>query len=291
MSLLITGTGKMRKFRLGCAMLAVICPSSVMAEPIGKVRGPFDKFRQFTSHFEFSVPRDISVVRQCVVNEIEANASSGSRPPLKFKSKLTKKGDVTIEKLSWKGKTESGYSYEEEAIFTSGNGWTHIDIDNRFYRLNQETNRFENAVVAFHSRCGLAPGEAFPEGMPRPLAWTDKADDIELTATTTQTVDTMVQCVGIRDEDLGGARISTTLEADHLGAFYAYYILNYANMGAMQRENYAVKISPTSTGTRLELVAAGVTLGSGNLAELRKGNYAAIQIEKCGGVFDDRPTN
>ncbi|NJS15291.1 MAG: hypothetical protein HC788_12655 [Sphingopyxis sp.] len=80
--------------------------------------------------------------------------------------------------------------------------------------------------------------------MPRPLAWTQKADDVELTAAATKTVGTMVQCVGLIDEDLGGARISTTLEADHLGAFYAYYILNYANMGATQRQNYAVKISP-----------------------------------------------
>jgi hypothetical protein len=146
-------------------------------------------------------------------------------------------------------------------------------------------------VVAFHSRCGLALGEAFPEDMPRPLAWTEKADDVELTATATKTVGTMVQCVGLIDEDLGGARISTTLEADHLGVFYAYYILNYANMGATQRQNYAVKISPTNAGTRLELVAPDVSLGSGDPAELRRENYAAMQIEKCGGVFDERQTN
>ena len=281
----------LRQTGLGLAMLALLAPTGVLAEPIGKVRGPFDKYRQFTSHFEFSVPRDVAVVRQCVVSEIEAIARAGSKPLPKFKSKLSKKGNVAVEKLTWKGKTDSGYTYEEEVTFSSGMGWTHVDIDNLFYRINQETGRFENAVVAFHSRCGLAPGEAFAQRMPRPLAWTEKADDIELTATATQAVDAMVQCVGGVDEDLGGARISTTLEADHLGAFYAYYILNYANMGATQRQHYAVKFSPASTGTRLELVAPDVALGSGDPAELRRENYAARQIEKCGGVFDDRPTN
>lgn len=279
------------KAGLGLAMLALLAPTGVLAERIGKVRGPFDKYRQFTSHFEFAVPRDISAVRQCVVNEIEEIARARSQPPPKFKSKISKKGDVSVEKLSWKGKTESGYTYEEEVTFSFAPGWTHVDIDDRFYKLNQETGRFENAVVAFHSRCGLAPGEAFPDGMPRPLAWTQDPDDIELTATAPLTVDAMVQCVGIRDEDLGGARISTTLEADHLGVFYAYYILNYANMGATHRQDYAVRISPASTGTLLELVAPDVSLGSGDPAELRRENYAAGQIEKCGGVFGEQPTN
>lgn len=287
MSLPDMGSGKMRNFWLGCATLALICPSGVMAEPIGKVRGPFDKFRQFTSHFEFSVPRDISTVRQCVVAEVEAAARANSQPPPVFKSKLSKKGKISTEKLTWKGKTQSGYPYENDATFSSASGWTHVDIDNAFYSLDPQTGRYESAVVAFHGRCGTAPDAAFPEGMRRPLAWTEKASDIKLTANVTQTVHAMVQCVGLRDEDLGGARISTTLEADHLGVFYAYYILNYANLGSTQRQYYAVKMIPTDTGARLELVAPDVALGSDDPVELRKENYAARQIEKCGGVFGD----
>lgn len=272
----------MGKFWLGCAMVTLFSPFSLMAEPIGKVRGPFDKYRQFTPHFEFSVPRDVSVVRQCVINEVETAARSESKSAPKFKSKLSKRGNVSIEKLTWKGKTDSGYTYEEEATFSSAVGWTHVDIDNRFYRFNQDTGRFENDVAAFHARCGMAQGEAVPADMPLPLAWIRKGDDVKLSGSSSRPVAQLVECLTVRDDDLGGGRISTTFEADHTGAFYAYYITNFSNLGSTRREYYAVRISPTGTGSLLELVAPDVALGLDDPDELRRENYAGIQIEKCG---------
>jgi hypothetical protein len=284
----------MRKTGLGLAMLALLTPSALLAEPIGKVRGPFDKYRQFTYHFEFSVPRDATVVRDCVVGEIQRAAALEGRPPLTFKSKLSKRKGLSVEKLTWKIKTETGYTYEQEVTFTSGNGWTHVDTDDVYpdtYDPAVAVEPGKDGLVGLHTRCGLAKDAAFPDGMPRPLARTEKASDIKLSATATQSLYRMMQCVGARSEDLGAARISSTFEADHLGAFYAYYILNYNNLGSTVREYYAVKFAPTDTGTRLELVAPDIALGSDNPAELRKENYAARQIEKCGGVFDEGPAN
>ncbi len=271
----------MRTIWLGCAMLALANPASLMAEPIGKERGPLDKFRQFTPHFEFSVPADVSVVRECVVNEIEAAERGRSKPAPKFKSKLSKKGNVSIEKLTWKGKTDSGYTYEEEVTFSSASGWTRVDIDNRFYRLNPETDRFENDVASFHGRCGVALGEAFPAGMPLPLAWVRASDDVKFSAPSPKPVSQVVDCLTVRDEDLGGARISTTFEADHRGAFYAYFITRFDNLGKIRREYYAVKVSPTDTGSLLELVAPDVALGSDDPEALRKENFGAGLIDQC----------
>lgn len=262
-------------------MLALANPASLMAEPIGKERGPLDKFRQFTPHFEFSVPADVSVVRQCVVNEIEAAERGRSKPAPKFKSKLSKKGNVSIEKLTWKGKTDSGYTYEEEVTFSSAAGWTRVDIDNRFYRLNPETDRFENDVASFHARCGMAPGEAFPADMPLPLAWNRTSGDIKLSAPSPKPVSQLIECLTVRDEDLGGGRISTTFEADHTGAFYAYFITRFDNLGKIRREYYAVKASPTDAGSLLELVAPDVSLGSDDPDALRKENFGARLIDKC----------
>lgn len=286
--------GKMRKTGLGLAMLALLVPSGAIAEPIGKVRGPFDKYRQFTYHFEFGVPRDVVEVRACVIGEIERAASLRSSPPPVFKSKVSKRKGVSVEKLSWKIKTESGYSFQQEVTFTAGNGWTHVDTDDVYYRTYEQTEEVEagkDGIVGLHTRCGLAKGKAFPDDMPRPLASTDKASDIKLSATSAKSLYQMMQCVGARSEDLGAARISSTYDADHLGAFYAYYILNYNNLGSTVREYYAVKIAPTDTGTQLELVAPDIALGSDDPAELRKENFAARQIENCGGVFGSGPAS
>jgi hypothetical protein len=279
---------KLRNTGLGLAMLALLAPTGVLAEPIGKVRGPFDKYRQFTYHFEFSVPRDLAVVRECVVGEIQRAAALQGKPPVIFKSKLSKRKGLSVEKLSWKGKI-SGYTYVDEVTFTGGNGWTHVDTDDVYahtYDPAVEVETGRDGLVGLHTRCGLAQDAAFPDGMPRPLAMTDKASDIKLSATATQGMYRMVQCVGARSEDAGAARISSTFEADHLGAFYVYYILNYNNLGSTVREYYAVKVAPTDTGTRLELVAPDISLGTDDPAELRKDNFAARQIEKCGGVFE-----
>lgn len=286
--------GKARKTALGLAVLALLCPSSLLAEPIGKARGPFDKYRQFTYHFEFSVPRDVAVVRECVVGEIQRAAALEGKQPLTFKSKLSKRKGLSVEKLTWKIKTDSGYTFEQEVTFTGGNGWTHVDTDDVYLHTYDPAATVEagkDGLVGLHTRCGMAQDAAFPAGMPRPLALTDKASDIKLSATATQGLYRMMQCVGARSEDIGAARISSTFEADHLGAFYAYYILNYNNLGSTVREYYAVKFAPTESGTRLELVAPDIALGSDDPAELRRENYAARQIEKCGGIFDERPTN
>lgn len=262
-------------------MLILANPASLMAEPIGKERGPLDKFRQFTPHFEFSVPADVSVVRQCVVNEIEAAERGRSKPAPKFKSKLSKKGNVSIEKLTWKGKTDSGYTYEEEVTFSSAAGWTRVDIDNRFYRLNPETDRFENDVASFHARCGMAPGEGYPADMPLPLAWVKASDDIKLSVQSPMPVPQLIECLTVRDDDIGGGRISTTFEADHKGSFYAYFITRFDNLGKIRREYYAVKASPTETGSLLELVAPDVALESDEPDVLRKQNFGARLIDKC----------
>lgn len=271
----------MRRFWLSCAALVLINPSSLMAEPIGKVRGPLDKFRQFTPHFEFAVPRDVSVARACVVSAIAAAAGAESKPLPQFKSKLSKKGNVSVEKLTWKGKTDSGYTYKEEVTFTFAPGWTHVDIDNRFYRLNEETDRFENDVATFHARCGLALGEAFPADMPLPLAAKSDADDVKLRALSPKPVPQLIECLTARDEDDGGGKISTTFVADHTGAFYAYYITRFDNLGTIRREYYAVKASPSDTGSVLELLAPDISLGSNDPAQLRRENFGGRQIEKC----------
>lgn len=280
----------MRKIGLGLATLALLAPASVFAEPIGKVRGPFDKYRQFTYHFEFSVPRDVAVVRECVVGEIQRAAALEGKPAPTFKSKLSKRKGLSVEKLTWKIKTQSGYTFEQEVTFTGGSGWTHVDTDDVYAHTYDPAVAVEagkDGLVGLHTRCGLAEGEVFVDGMPHPLALTDEAGDIKLTAAATKSLYRMAQCVGVSGEDVGAARISSTFEADHLGSFYAYYILNYNNLGSTVREYYAVKLAPTETGTRLELVAPGVSLGSDDPAELRRENYAARQIEKCGGVLDE----
>ena len=278
-----------RKLVASVAGAALFAPTCLSAEPIGKTRGPFDNFRQFTSHFEFSVPRDQALVRECVVGEINKAASLQSQPAPSLKIKQSKRKGVAIERLSWKVKTSSGYTLENEVTLSSADGWTRVDTDYVYAETYEETAEVEpgrDGIVGLHTRCGLAADTPFPATMPLPLAWTDSADDVKLSASSPKGLRQMIQCLRMMSSDVGDAYMSTTFEADHTGAFYTYYIANYKNLGSTQRQYYALKILPTEAGTHLQLLAPGVSLGSDNPTDLRKENYAAQNMEKCGGSFD-----
>lgn len=279
----------MKKFVLGVALSLAFAPSAAVAGSLGKVRGPFDDYRQFTAHFEFSVPRDVSIVRECVVGEINRAAELQGFAAPKFKSKLSKRKGVSIERLSWKRKSDSGYTFDQEVTFASGDGWTHVDTDNVFAETYEETATVEpgrDGLVGLHARCGLALDEPAPASMWQPLAVAAGDDSVVLAASSPKALFPMVQCIRTFSDDVGSAYLSTTFEADHRGSFYAYYIANYKNLGATQRLDYALKISPNDGGTRLEILAPGVSLGGDSPDSLRQSVYAVDRIEKCGGIFD-----
>ena len=278
----------MKKLFCGLSAVAVSLPLPVAAQTLEKVRGPLDKYRQFTSHFEFSVPQDISVVRDCVLGEIKASAAARSESAPAFKIKSAKRKGGTSEKYTWKTKTKSGYTVENEVGFDAGEGWTHVDTD-LVYETYDATGAIDperGGLVGMHTRCGRADDTAVPVGMPRTMAWSPHQQDVALSATSAKSLYEVVECAKVYGDDVGGGTISNTFEADHLGSFYGYYIVNYDNLGATQRLFYALKITPDGTGTRLEILTPGIAVQSDDPDELRKSIYAIQQITACGGVFD-----
>ena len=277
-----------KKVILYLSTMALCLPLPVAAQTLEKVRGPFDKYRQFTSHFEFSVPQDISVVRDCVLDEIKASAAARSEPVPAFKVKSSKRKDGLSEKYTWKTKTMSGYTLENEVSFDAGEGWTHVDTDLVYetYDATGAINPERGGLVGMHTRCGRADDIAAPVGMPRTPAWSADKQDIALSASSPKSLYETIECAKVYDDDVGGGRISNTFEADHLGSFYGYYIVNYDNLGTTQRLFYALKVTPEGTGTKLEILTPGVAVQSNDPAKLRSSIYAVNQIAACGGIFD-----
>jgi hypothetical protein len=259
-------------------LLCLLTQPAIAAKSIYKERGTFDSFRQFTSHFEFSVPQSIETVRPCVLNAIGGFGNAAPESVLKLK-KSNKKG-VSVEKYTWPGK------YGRELTFTSGEGWSKVDTDNLYAYQKKEGDGKDRASTNadLHAKCGLIESKAFPPLMPHVLAYDPENNPPVYTAYASKNVGQIIECLDVRSEDIGPAWMGTTLEADHTGAFYLYYIQSYKNLGATIRLHYATKVTANSNGSKLEIVMPGVAPSNPDPALMEREFFPAKKISACGGV-------
>jgi hypothetical protein len=246
-----------------------------------KTRGPLDKFRQFTPHLEFAVPLDIEKVRNCMLNQIRTVEKINGIENLEFNVKKSKKGKFSLEKYEWGGK------YTKEISFLSGNGWTKVDSDSfGHFSGSGATSTAVGSNVQNHALCGRAdPAAAVPSDMPKVLATSFMPFEPFYYAKSPKNAAEMVGCIQSQRGDVGVAWIGTTLEADHAGKYYIYFVSQYKNLGATVRENYAVVVSDDGAGSKIEAVNPGLKgLDKYDYVAMEKSNYAVVQIITCGGT-------
>jgi hypothetical protein len=266
-----------------CAGLA--SQPMLAANSLYKQRGPLDKFRQFTSHFEFATPRPITEVRACVLDAIKQAAVERKAPEPAFTMKASKKGDVSVEKYTWKIKS-NGYTSKYEASFRFSETWTHVDVDPVF-RDTYVTggNSAESGLVGFHGKCGLvADNLGFENAIPRVLAYSGGDEDVVYSATSTMTIAKAVGCLSIISEDEGSHYLGSTVEADHLGNFYVYYIQQYKNLGSTVRAHYTARIKAEGDGARIDILMPGISTDNFNPDEAERSLSPVKRALKCGAT-------
>jgi hypothetical protein len=279
------GTSMKSKYVALAVLTSLVGQPTLAAPTLSKQRGPLDKYRQFTSHFEFATPRPINEVRDCVLNAIKQAAVDAKETVPVFKVKVSKKDGNSVEKHSWKVKFR-GYTLNYEASFRFSDNWTHVDVDPVFsYSAVAPGEKLESNLVAVHNTCGLAADKpGFDNGIPRVLAHVAGEPDPAYSAILPLNMAKAVYCLSSHGEDLGSHWLDSTVEADHLGNFYIYYIENYKNLGATVRTHYAVRIKPDGSGTRFDIVMPGISTENFVADEAERSFFPAKKGLQCGAT-------
>lgn len=274
------------------AVLTALVASPVVAAPsLYKQRGPLDKYRQFTSHFEFATPRPIAEVRTCVLDALKQGALGRKALEPVFKMSASKKDGVSVEKYTWKIKS-NGYTSKHEVSFRFSDSWTHVDVDPFFsYSLVASGEKLESNLVAVHDKCGLAADKSgFDNGIPRVLAHVAGDTDPAYSATLPLNMAKSIYCLTAFSEDRGSHWLDSTVEADHLGNFYIYYIEKYKDLGATVRTHYAVRIKPDGAGTRFDIIMPGISTDNFVADEAERTLFPAKKGQSCGATKQLKPT-
>jgi hypothetical protein len=278
-------------------LLALVLCTGLISQPLlaaptlSKQRGPLDKYRQFTSHFEFATPQPITEVRECVLDALKQAALQRKAPEPVFKMTASKKNGVSVEKYTWKIKS-NGYTSKHEASFRFSDSWTHVDVDPFFsYSTVAPGEKLESNLVAVHNKCGLAADKpGFDNGIPRVLAHIGGDPDPAYSATLPLNMAKSIYCLSAFSEDMGSHWLDSTVEADHLGNFYIYYIENYKNLGATVRTHYAVRIKPDGAGTRFDIVMPGISTDNFVADEAERTLFPAKKGRSCGATKQPKST-
>jgi hypothetical protein len=280
-------TGMAMKTRLLAFAVCAGLTSQPMlaANSLYKQRGPLDKFRQFTSHFEFATPRLITDVRSCVLDAIKQAALEGKAPEPVFTMKASNKGGVSVEKYTWKLKS-NGYTSKHEASFRFSDSWTHVDVDPVFgYKYEANGFAAEPGTVALHEKCGLASTTVgFENDIPRVLAHSAGDEDVVYSAISPASIGKSVGCLSAFSEDEGSHYLGSTLEADHLGNFYVYYVQQYKNLGSTVRTHYAARIKAEGDGARIDILMPGISTDNFNPDEAERSLFPLKRALKCGAT-------
>jgi hypothetical protein len=279
------GTSLKSKYVALAVLTSFVSQPTLAAPMLSKQRGPLDKYRQFTSHFEFATPRPVVEIRTCILDAIKQAAVERKEPEPVFKLKQSKKGGDSVENYSWKIKFR-GYNIKYDVYFRFSDHWTHVDVDPVFSRNGwSPDSKIESSFVAVHNKCGLAADrQGFDNGIPRVLAHIAGEPEPAYSATLPLNMAQAVHCLSSLGQDMGSHWLDSTIEADHLGNFYIYYIENYKNLGATVRTHYAVRIKPDGAGTRFDIVMPGVSIDNFVAEEAERSLFPAKKGQSCGAT-------
>lgn len=283
--------GKKCRYGALAVLTALVSQPAFAAPTLYKQRGPLDKYRQFTPHFEFATPRPVAEVRTCILDALKQAAVDRKEAEPVFKMKASKKDGHAVEKYSWKEKFR-GYTLNYEVSFRYSNSWTHVDVDPNFsYSSVPPGEKLESNLVAVHKKCGLASDKpGFDNGIPRVLAHIAGEPEPAYSGTLPLNLAQAVYCLSASNEDMGSHYLGSTVEADHLGNFYIYYIEQYKNLGSTARTHYAVRVKPDETGTRFDIVLPGISTDNFVADEAEQKLFPAKKGLLCGATRLAEPT-